>query len=848
MPPGCNGWRCIDSRTTTSLTCPVNSTLYGAASCVCGAGFQPDSTATQCVPVPTEDNSCPASNPVLPGTGRKLHDETDYLGTGAHPLTLKRLYRSQWTDGAAVRGLGPLASFDGGWRLSVQSTLTLLPGDKPRALRPDGSTFAFDPSTTVVNTWVATGSRDALVATIDAVGTRTGFTYTAWTDDQIETYDATGKLLSLRERNGWITTLLYSDATTPTTVAPWPGLLVAVRNHFGREIKFSYDAQSRIVEVLPPGAVSGTGAGSAASPIRYAYAEAASLGAGVPAQSQLTSVTWQDGTLRRYHYEDPRFAQALSGITDEAGVRYATYTYDAQGRVLRNEHIGGVDRVDFAYGFNAAGQATTTLTDYTGPNGAATSRTYSFAEQQGVLRPTAVSAPCTQCGNTQLASSYNSAGDLIKAIGHDGKVTFYVYDAKGRETEWATFDASQQGATTRPALSLALSVTSTKWHATWNLPTQVAEPQKISAFTYGTGGRLTGQSWTATTDATGASKFAAVKTGSTYATGWSYNSNVLPTTVIEKTDAVETQRWTMAYAANGDLTRVTDVSGGNRIARSTQYDVHGRLLAGTEISGRAVAMTYTLRGSLASEAYDGAVPTLHQYNSLGLRTRTTTVHGDTTEYWYDPAHRLVDTLHNGVSLSDPALGASLSQRLFLKVAALLTAMVASDAHAQAAVGAAPRPAPRPAPPLSPGILNPGAGRFQEWLQDQSGRTRERDTSCDRSRDRNCDRCDDRNPEHRGRIQAQDNPPTPYEDSVAWARCDPYTYIEAVMAVDTLMARMPTARATAKYRTAPVLAKRYFYLKSLEGGVSAEDRRSFKDVGQVNARIDAEVLKGKAYVP
>lgn len=119
--------------------------------------------------------------------------------------------------------------------------------------------------------------------------------------------------------------------------APWPGLLIAVRNHFGREIRFTYDAQSRIVEVLPPGAVSGTGAGSQSSPIRYAYAEAASLGAGVPAQSQLTSVTWQDGTVRRYHYEDARFAQALSGISDEAGVRYASYTYDAQGRVLRNE-------------------------------------------------------------------------------------------------------------------------------------------------------------------------------------------------------------------------------------------------------------------------------------------------------------------------------------------------------------------------------------------------------------------------------------------------------------------------------------------------------------------------------
>ena len=155
-------------------------------------------------------------------------------------------------------------------------------------------------------------------------------------------------------------------------------MLIALRNHFGREIRFTYDAQSRIAEVLPPGAVSGTGAGSATSPIRYTYDEAASLGPGVPVRGQLSSVSWQDGAVRRYHYEDARWPQALTGITDEAGVRYATYSYNDLGRVERSEHVGGADRVDFAYGFNAAGQATSTLTDYTGPNGAATSRSYTF--------------------------------------------------------------------------------------------------------------------------------------------------------------------------------------------------------------------------------------------------------------------------------------------------------------------------------------------------------------------------------------------------------------------------------------------------------------------------------------
>jgi YD repeat-containing protein len=379
---------------------------------------------------------------------------------------------------------------------------------------------------------------------------------------------------------------------------------------------------------------------------------------------------------------------------------------------------------------------------------------------------------------------------------------------------------------------------------------QVAEPNKTTANTYNAKGMLTGQSWTATTDTTGAAKFTAVKTGSTYATGWSYSASSLATTVIEKVDAAENKRWTMAYAANGDLTRVTDVTGGNRVGRSTAYDVHGRVLRATEVSGRTVAMTYTLRGSLTSEAYGGGAPTTHEYNSLGFRTKTTTVHGDVSEFRYDAAHKVIDVLHNGKSLSDPSIGLTSARPLWQRALAWMGSLFVADARAQVVAPAPSGPGIRPNPPLPPGVLNPGAGEFDRWLQDQSGgRSRERDSSCERSRDRDCNKsCDPYNPEHRGRIQAQDNAPTPYEDSVAWAKCEPYRYIEAVFAVDNLMARMPPDRARTKYRTAPLDAKAYFYKKSLEGGVLAEDLKSFKDRGQVNARIDAEVRKGKAHVP
>jgi YD repeat-containing protein len=139
------------------------------------------------------------------------------------------------------------------------------------------------------------------------------------------------------------------------------------------------------------------------SPIRYVYNEPASLGAGVPAQSQLTSIVWQDGSVRGYYHEDGRWPQALTGITDEAGVRYGTYAYDAQRRVTRSELAGGAERLDFAYASDANGKPTTTVTEYTGTGGAATPRTYTFTDIGNVRYPSNLTVPCNPCGSTQQA-------------------------------------------------------------------------------------------------------------------------------------------------------------------------------------------------------------------------------------------------------------------------------------------------------------------------------------------------------------------------------------------------------------------------------------------------------------
>ena len=294
----------------------------------------------------------------------------------------------------------------------------------------------------------------------------------------------------------------------------------------------------------------------------------------------------------------------MTGITDEAGVRYGTYAYDAQGRVTRSELAGGAERLDFAYGTDATGKPTTSVTDSSGAGGAATNRSYTFTDIGNVRYPSNLTAPCSLCGSTQQASTYDANGNSTKQIAHDGTVTFYIYDSKGRETERASFAAGYSTATTRPALANATRVVSTKWHATWNLPTQVAEPNKTTANTYSSKGLLTGTSWTATTDATGAAKFTAVKTGSTYATGWSYSASGLATTIVTTetaagaTVATETARWLYAYDAKGVPIKLTDKGG--KFTRVTAVDAHGRPTAGVANNNEATYATqYDLRGHMS---------------------------------------------------------------------------------------------------------------------------------------------------------------------------------------------------------------------------------------------------------
>ncbi|MFC3146215.1 DUF6531 domain-containing protein [Piscinibacterium candidicorallinum] len=577
----------------------------------CPVGYAPDAgepspNVKWCYRI--EPLACSAvANPVFPAMGSKILFETDYQGAGAAPLSFTRRYLNSvpmWS------GFGQ----PGYWSHSFGVSLQVV--EEPRgadigtvlAFRAEGAIVRFTkkagvwlPSTTVA-------THDGLIELRDTAGKLVGWQYRSAKDNSVEAYDSFGFLQSIRQRNGWTTTLTYSTSATPVasyltgTSTAQPGQLISVRNHFGRELRFVYNSDGRMVQLVPPGAVKDGTLNTAQSPIRYGY----------DAQGNLTTVTWQDGTVKRYHYEDTRFPNHLTGITDEAGVRTNNYSYDDQGRATLSERGG--ERYLFSYGGTTGYSGSQTY--ITAPDGS--TRTYTFEAAGGVIRPSTVTAPCPLCGSTAASTVWgdgtaatggaNARGQKFKEVAHDGTVTFYIYDTRGRETERATFPASFAGSTTRPALASASRVVSTQWHGTFNLPTRIAEPNKLTAYTYASNGNLTGQSVTTTTDATGAAKFSAARDMSQPipSTGWSYNSQQLPVTIVERetpagaTVAGEKVRIVNQYSSNGDLIQRNATRAGSvGVVTSITYTVEGKTKTESR-SGVASVFSYTPRGFLNS--------------------------------------------------------------------------------------------------------------------------------------------------------------------------------------------------------------------------------------------------------
>jgi len=204
------------------------------------------------------------------------------------------------------------------------------------------------------------------------------------TSGRKDKFNVDGKLVESTNQKGHVTTYSYSG-----------GQLSTVTNAFGQKLEFAYNTSNQLEFVTGPAGV-----------ISYQYTN-----------DKLTRVDYPDENYREYLYENNDYPYHLTGIIDENGNRYASWSYDADGRALSSEHAGGAERVVFNYDDS---NGTTTVTESRGAE-----RVYHFSAEGGDIKVKKVTGDrCTRCSNPDMKErTYTSDGYLESFIDWNGNVT-----------------------------------------------------------------------------------------------------------------------------------------------------------------------------------------------------------------------------------------------------------------------------------------------------------------------------------------------------------------------------------------------------------------------------------------
>jgi RHS repeat-associated protein len=528
---------------------------------------------------------------VVPG-GSVVHRVVDFTTPGPNVLSFERNFNSHSRATLGLRNL-PLghkwvSNFDRFmWSASSSNYNTMY------AMRPRGNVVQF-----TLSGGVYSGPSDQ---PLRLVKTATTFEVTD-TDDTLETYDLTGKLLSIERRNGYTQTLAYDGN----------GKLQSVTDSYGRMLQFQFSGD-RLSKMI---AVDGT---------VYAYQYDHSFSATYqPQPDRLIGVIYPklSGAASganpqiAYHYENATYPLWLTGITDEKGARYVTWAHDSDGRVTASESANDLDETTLT--FNTDGSVTET-------NPLGKQIVYEFTTVAG--RPHVTSIEQQASANTPAATetrTYDANGFVASRTDFEGNVTTFVHDSKGQQTSRTEAYGTAQ----------ARTITTT-WHNTFRVPTQMVEPGKTMDFTHDSSGRVLTKTETDTrTQSVPYSTNGQTRT-------WTYtwdSTGLLQTVNGPRTDVsdVTTYSWT-----NGVLSSVTNAL--SQVTEIEETDERGLPTLITDPNGVVTDLGYNQRGWLTSvtkRSTGGDASTSFEYDAVGQITAIVQPDGVRLEYEYDNARRL----------------------------------------------------------------------------------------------------------------------------------------------------------------------------------------------------------------
>lgn len=420
-------------------------------------------------------------------------------------------------------------------------------------------------------------------------------------DGTVHVFDASGRLVSVTDQNGLVTSLAWSTA------------LDTVTDPSGRVVSLRY-AGGRLASV------GGPLVGGSSPSFEY------------DGLGNLNGIVDTGGQRWSYAYDA---AHRMTTETNPLGRAVSTNAYDAEGRVISQRDADG-GTTAFSYSAEADGGTTVTITP---PAGAAVSHRYDrMGSLVGIVDGLGYGA----------VFRTDEEGRRTAAVDKSGRSLGFAYDAGGRLVSSTNRLGASIGATRDPASGRPNRVTSPlglatslSWDGKGN-PTRLVSPGgATTTIAYGASGLPSGivdsrgKSWSVAHDAAGL--LASVTDPVGGATTLAYDAMGRPVSAAYP-DGSGSAR--LSWDAAGHVLSRTDPVGHETLFA---YDAAGQLESITEPDvPRTTRFAWTGTGRLArvTDALGGE--TRLSWDAVGNLASVTDPDGVTVTYAYDRANRLVE--------------------------------------------------------------------------------------------------------------------------------------------------------------------------------------------------------------
>jgi RHS repeat-associated protein len=530
--------------------------------------------------------SCLCGDPINVGTGNVFEQTADYSTVGQNKLQFTRYYNSGAPESTLAHALGK------NWRSNYDRYIEIISPTTIYAERADGQEIVFNLS----------GTNWASDTDVDVHISGTGSTWTLIdVDDTIESYAQgpgnTAYLQSIQARNGYKLTLQYGLTNE----------VESVTDSYNRTLALNYQNNLLQSVTTPDGLV-----------LTYSFS---SSGTSAGVLDRLASVAYSTApqTRQSYLYQNASLPFALTGIVDEDGDRFATWSYDNIGRALSSQHGLGADLTSISYD---AATGNRTLTNALGQQ-----EIYQFSILQNVPKVTEIdrlATPTTTAASRKF--TYDSNGYLASQTDWNGNLTTYVNDAHGQPTAINEAVGTVQARTT--------NIT---YLSHFHLPSQIVTAGLTTDFSYDGSGNLLMKTLTDTT--TTAVPYLTNGTSRSWTFTWL--NSLLASTKGPRADVSELTSFT--YDSSGTLTKIT-----NALGQVTEISAHlpgGLPLMVVDPNQVTTNLIYDARQRMLSATLStpaGPLATNYSYDAAGNLVKTTLPDGSALTNTYDTAHRLTD--------------------------------------------------------------------------------------------------------------------------------------------------------------------------------------------------------------